>query len=82
MRKYKGYYIDGVVFKSKSEIDDFIKNEIIKKIRVLHDIMFSGRYSNAEVMQLSNDISIMEQRLHDEYGMDWEEIENIPFEEV
>lgn len=79
MRKYKGYYIDGVIFHSREEIDQHIKNEIINKIKTLHDMMFSGRYSNAEVMQLSNEITIREERLHDEYGMDWEEIENIPF---
>ena len=79
MKKYKGYYIDGVIFNSNTAIDDFIKNEIIKKIKVLHDMMFSGRYSNAEVMQLNNEITIREKRLHDEYGMNWEEIENIPF---
>lgn len=79
MTQYKGYYIDNVIFHSREEIDQHIKNEIIKKIKVLHDMMFSGRYSNAEVMQLSNEITIREERLHDEYGMDWEEIEEIPF---
>lgn len=79
MTKYKGYYIDGVIFKTKAEIDGFIKAEIIKKIKVLHDMMFSGRYSNAEVMQLNNEITFREERLHDEYGMNWEEIEEIPF---
>lgn len=79
MTQYKGYYIDNVIFHSREEIDQHIKNEIINKIKTLHDMMFSGRYNNAEVMQLNNEITIREERLHDEYGMDWEEIENIPF---
>lgn len=79
MTQYKGYYIDNVIFHSREEIDQHIKNEIINKIKTLHDMMFSGKYSNAEVMQLNNEITIREERLHDEYGMDWEEIENIPF---
>lgn len=78
MTKYK-YYIDGVVFKTKAEIDNFIKAEIIKKIKVFHDMMFSGRYNNAEMMELCDYIAIREKILHDEYGMNWEEIEEIPF---
>lgn len=79
MTQYKGYYIDNAIFHSREEIDQHIKNEIINKIKTLHDMMFSGRYNNAEVMQLNNEITIREERLHDEYGMDLEEIENIPF---
>ena len=82
MKKYNGYYIDGVIFKSKNEIDDFIKNEIIKKIKIFHDMMFSGRYNTAEVLKLNDEITIREQRLHDEFNMSWEEIEEIPFKEV
>lgn len=79
MTKYKGYYIDGVVFKTKAEIDSFIKAEIIKKIKVLHDMMFSGRYSYAEMMKINEDITVREYRLHDEYGMEWSDIEEIPY---
>ena len=81
MTRYKGYYIDGIIFTSKEEIDVFIKNEIIKKIKVLHDMMFSGRYNTADVMKINDEITIREQRLHDEYNMQWEEIEKIPYEE-
>ena len=30
MRKYKGYYIDKVIFNNEDEIDEFIKSEAIR----------------------------------------------------
>ena len=75
MMKYRGYYIDGVVFKTKAEIDEFLKNAIIKKARVFNDMLMSGRYDASQQMQLSDEISLREKTLHDEYGMDYEEIE-------
>ena len=30
MRKYKGYYIDKVIFSNEDEIDEFIKSEAIR----------------------------------------------------
>ena len=82
MKKYKGYYIDGVVFKSKKDIDEFYKNNIISKIKVFHSLLFEmpeGHYSDKEKLMISDEITIREKRLHDEYNMSWEEIEMIPF---
>ena len=79
MKRYKGYYIDGAIFNSEAEIDSFIKNEIINKIKMLHDMMFSGRYNTADMMALSNEISTREERLHNEYNMSWDDIDMIPF---
>ena len=81
MKRYKGYYIDGVIFSNKKEIDDFIKKTIIGKIKTFHDMLFSGRYSGGELIAISNEITIREKRLHDEYNMSWEDIEMIPYTE-
>lgn len=82
MKRYKGYYIDGVIFKSKEEIDAFLKNAIIEKIKTFHNMLFSGRYNASEMMAITKEISDREKILHDEYGMDWEAIENIQFMKV
>lgn len=81
MKRYKGYYIDGVVFNSKADIDNMIKEETIKKIRMFHDMLFKfeKRYTVPEQLKICEEISIREKRLHDEYGMSWEDIEEIPF---
>lgn len=79
MKRYKGYYIDGAVFKSEKEIDLFLKNEIIKKIKILSEMFASDRYTTGEKMRLTKDIHDRERILHDEYGMEWDEIEMIPY---
>jgi len=77
MTKYKGYYIDGAIFNSKEDIDTFIKGETIKKIKQLYEMMTNPRYNAPELMAISNMITDREIILHNEYGMTWEEIENI-----
>lgn len=79
MRKYKGYYIDGVIFHNQYEIDNFIKNEIIHKIKVFYNMFSSDIYTGKEKMALSDEITQREIRLHDEFGLDWDEIEELPF---
>jgi hypothetical protein len=79
MKKYKGYYIDGVVFRSQKEIDNFLKEAHIKKIKVFHEMLFSERYSAAQKMELTRWIHDREVILHDEYKMTWDEIEEIPY---
>lgn len=75
MTKYRGYYIDGVVFSSKSDIDEFVKKSIIDKARVFNNMMLSGRYDASQMIQLAHEISIREHRLHTEFGMSYEDIE-------
>lgn len=79
MKRYKGYYIDGVIFNSKEEIDTFLKNEIIKKIKMFSKMFESDRYTPAEKMAITREITCREKVLHDDYGMDWETIEMIPY---
>ena len=77
MTKYKGYYIDHVVFNSKKDIDEFCKNELIKSIKKYTDMMFCDRYDASQKMVLAGWIADREHLLHDEYGMSYEEIEAI-----
>ena len=77
MTKYKGYYVDGAIFNSKEDIDNFIKNETIKKIQQLNDMLFNPRYSGAEKMEITKMITDRETILHNDFGMDWETIENL-----
>lgn len=79
MVKYNGYYIDGVIFHNKQEIDNFIKDAIIDKIKVFNNMLLSGRYNAAEMHHICEDIHTRETVLHDTYGMAWEDIEMIPF---
>lgn len=75
MTKYRGYYIDGVVFTSKEQIDEFVKKSIIDKARQFNDMLMSGKYDNNQMMKISDEISIREKRLHDEFHMDYDSIE-------
>jgi len=82
MTKYRGYYIDHVVFNSKKDIDEHVKNELIAGIKKYIKLMFapsSSRYSDAEIMKLSSWISDKEKVLHDEFGMSYDEIENLEY---
>lgn len=72
MRQYKGYYIDKVVFSSTADIDAFIKEQAINKYHQLCK-MFAEDPSNELV-------AIMlpyEDRLHNEFGLSYDEIEQI-----
>ena len=77
MTKYRGYYIDHVVFNSKKEIDEFCKNELIAGIKEYTKMMFSSRYSASEKLTLSQWVSDREKQLHEEFGRSGEEIEEL-----
>lgn len=76
MKQYKGYYIDKVVFNSKKDIDTFIMNKVIESARALNNMLMSGRYNSTEMITISDMISKAESRLHNEFNMDYTEIEN------
>lgn len=79
MKRYRGYYIDGVIFNSEKEIDTFLIDSFKNKIRQLYDMLRSPRYSEAELISISEMITEKEKILHDTYGLTWDEIEEIPF---
>lgn len=77
MKRYRGYYIDGVVFKSMSEIDTFVKNSIIDKVKQFMGMFISEHYTAEQKKVISDEITIREQRLQTEFGMTATEIEAI-----
>ena len=70
MLKYKGYYIDGTVFKSKKDIDEHLKNLAIERYKKLNK-MFSKNPS-IELSSLLSDLSI---ELHEQHNLSYNEIE-------
>lgn len=75
MKKYKGYYIDGIIFHNEAEIDAFHRQSAINSYRLavelfaLHPTMECSLYAEERA-----------DRLHDIYGMDWSKIEAIELE--
>lgn len=72
MRQYKGYYIDGVVFNSKQGIDEFIKRELVERYQ-----QYSRMFWKNSTMELSSMMSDLADVLVKQYGMTWEEIEEL-----
>ncbi len=75
MTNYKGYYIDKAVFNNKEEIDAFIKKQTIDKYKMLCR-MFADNAS----MELITIMQPYEDRLHNEFGLSYEEIEALEIE--
>lgn len=72
MKQYKGYYIDGVHFNTKNEIDNFIKAQEIDRYKT-----FARMFNENPSMELSVVMSEVADRLHTIYGLDYTEIEAI-----
>ena len=70
MIKYKGYYIDGTVFKSKNDIDEHYKNLTIERY-----IKLSKMFSKNPSMELCSLLSDLSIKLHDEFNLEYSEIE-------
>lgn len=75
MAEYRGYYIDGIHFNSKAEIDAFVKKAAIKGYRLRVQ-------SFADHPDLEHSLYANEQAeyLHKVFGMTWSEIEDIEIE--
>ncbi len=75
MKKYRGYFIDGQVFKTEAEVDEFILDRTILEYRAS-----CRRFNENPDMEhnvISYEIAV---RLHD-LGLSWDEIEQIENEE-
>lgn len=72
MTRYKGYYIDHVVFNSKAEIDAFIKEQAINGYKTACRLFYEKASMEAAAYMASR-----EKQLHDVYGLTWEQIEDI-----
>lgn len=77
MKQYKGYYIDKVIFNNKKEIDDFIKDQTIKEYKQL-----CKRFENDACMELIDIMASYQDKLHNDFGLSYEEIENIEIEAI
>lgn len=73
MTKYRGYYIDNVVFRNKAEIDAAIRKALLNKYKYLLQRMHEEK--TEEVIMTVNRLACdVAEQLHDD-GMTWEEIE-------
>ena len=76
MTQYKGYYIDHIIFNSKADIDNHIKEQAIDRYKMMCR-MFAREDAG---MELSIMMSEQADRLHNQFGMDYNEIEAIEIE--
>lgn len=75
MKQYKGYFIDEVIFNSELEIDAFIKKQTIDKYQQL-----CRMFAENSCMELISMMQPYEDKLHDEFGFSYEEIEQLEIE--
>ena len=76
MKQYKGYYIDHIYFNSEAEINSFLKKQAIDRYKMMCR-MFAEQDAG---MELSILMSEQADRLHTQFGMDYNEIEQIEIE--
>lgn len=72
MKQYKGYYIDHIYFHSEADIDAFVKQQAIDRYKQMCRLFV--RHST---MELSVIMSEQADRLHNIFGMDYNDIEAI-----
>ena len=76
MTQYKGYYIEHIIFNSKADIDNFRKEQAINRYKMMCQ-MFARQDAG---MELSILMSEQADLLHNQFGMDYNEIEDIEIE--
>ena len=72
MKQYKGYYIDNINFKTKEEIDEFIKSQAIDSY--CKSVEYFANHPSMEASSIASDKA---QQLADNFGISWEEIETL-----
>lgn len=75
MKKYKGYYIDHVYYHSEAEIDEAIKQREINNYKMRCEI-----FAMRKTMEASIFADEQAEKLNREYGISWEELEQIEIE--
>lgn len=75
MKQYRGYVIDHIFYNNEKEIDDFIKQQNIKRFMELNQY-FAKHLS----IEASLACSAQAKLLHDCCGMTWCEIEDLETE--
>ena len=73
--KYKNCYIGEGCFRNKAEVDEYLKQQDIEQFKKLHRMF-------AEKPDIAMGIICDKQaeRLHDMYGFEWDEIEQMEIE--
>jgi hypothetical protein len=72
MTKYMGYYIDGVIFTSKQDIDNFLEKTAIEKFKTAVELF--AEHPSVEASMWQTDKA---ERLVNAYGYTWEQVEEI-----
>ena len=72
MRKYKGYYIDKVIFSNEDEIDGFIKSEAIRAYKKSVEL-----FVNQSTIENSIYCDDKAEILVNQFGFTWEQIEEL-----
>lgn len=75
MKKYKCYYIDKVIFRSEAEIDEFVKQQAIREYKIRCQVFAINRTIEASIYT-----DEQAQKLNKEYGISWEELEQMEIE--
>lgn len=75
MEAYRGYYIDGFYFHSREEIDEFLRQRAVKRLRLL--VGFFLRDGSLEASALLSDHETHMVRLH---GFTPQEVEDLEIE--
>ena len=75
MTQYKGYYIDHVIFNSKDEIDDYLKQSAINTYRTA-----CKWFAEQPCMESAKYAADKADALHTVHGLTWTEIEEIEIE--
>lgn len=79
MTKYKGFYIDGVTFSSRADIDSHIKSDMIKRFRTFTK-MFINYTDPSMMMAASAEAARVAHELMSTYGVTGAELEAIEIE--
>lgn len=74
MKQYKGYYIDGVVFHNKQEIEKFLEKQAVDAYRTACKI-----FNSHMTMEASINASRHAEKLVKQFGYTWEQVEEIEF---
>lgn len=75
MKQYKGYYIDKVIFNNEKEIDEFLKTQAIEVYKQAVEL-----FVNRSTMENSIYCDDKAERLVNQFGFTWEQVEKLEIE--
>lgn len=70
MKNYKGYYIDKVIFNSKADIDQFLKDQAVETYKKAVEY-----FTTHPTMEASIDCHSKAEILVNQFGYTWEQVE-------